>query len=34
MQLILWFWLRILAFIALHTSVARLILWFTHLMAI
>ena len=34
MQLILWFWLRILAFIALHTSVPRLILWFTHSMAI
>jgi hypothetical protein len=27
MQLTLWFWPRILAFVALHTSVARLILW-------
>jgi len=27
MQLNLWFWPPILAFVALHTSVARLILW-------
>jgi hypothetical protein len=27
MQLTLWFWPHILAFVALHTSVARLILW-------
>jgi len=28
MQLTLWFWPRILALVALHTSVAPLILWF------
>ena len=27
MQLTLWFWPRILAFVALHTSVDRVILW-------
>jgi hypothetical protein len=27
MQLTLWFWPHILAFVALHTSVARLVLW-------